>query len=292
MITRLFYALVVGILLVGCSDPAPKRNKVKAAKDPKLKENLSVSRGNDNPLEEFDEKNIKERLNVENGVSVEWIASPFKSNPTLKDGEVCLLSYRLTLPDGKIIDGNNRVKLPFIPYLVGYNMQIAGWDLGLHHLRVGDFAKVIIPADMAYGSKGINNIVPPNSEVWLYVKVLAKVSPDGDKNGVKYWVFDKGKPTKLDDSEDKEVFYHAIASTKSNPNVQNTYRKHLTLSYIPGQRNVVPGLRSLLKAARPGQKIFALISSEQAYGKQGYGALVQPDESVFYNLSISSVREL
>ena len=171
-------------------------------------------------------------------------------------------------------------------------MQIAGWDLGLHHLRVGDFAKVIIPAKMAYGSKGIKNIVPSNSEVWLYVKVLAKVAPDGDKNGVKYWIFDKGKPSALDASEDKEVFYHAIASTKSNPNVQNTYRKHLTLSYIPGQKNVVSGLRGLLKNARPGQKIFALLSPDQAYGKQGYGNLVQPYESVFYNLTIRSVREL
>ena len=292
MITRLLYVFAVGILLLGCADPVPKKKTVNTDKEQKPKKNLSVSSGKDNPLEEFDEKNIKERLNVGNGLSVEWIASPFKSNPTLKDGEVCLLSYRLTLPDGKIIDGNNRVKLPFIPYLVGYNMQIAGWDLGLHHLRVGDFAKVIIPAAMAYGSKGINKIVPPNSEVWLYVKVLAKVSPDGDKNGVKYWVFDKGEPTKLDETEDKEIFYHAIASSKSNPNVQNTYRKHLTLSYIPGQKNVVPGLRGLLKTARPGQKIFALISPEQAYGSQGYGTLVQPNEAVFYNLTIRSVREL
>ncbi|MBM3424993.1 MAG: FKBP-type peptidyl-prolyl cis-trans isomerase [Bacteroidetes bacterium] len=292
MISRLLYPLFALMLLIGCTNPAPRKNKVDESKQRIPKKNLSVSTDKDNPLEEFDEKNIKQRLNVENGVSVEWIASPFKSNPTLKDGEVCLLSYRLTLPDGKIIDGNNRIKLPFIPYLVGYNMQIAGWDLGMHHLRVGDFAKVIIPAEMAYGSKGIKNIVPSNSEVWLYVKVLAKVSPDGDKNGVKYWVFDKGAPTKLDGTEDKEIFYHAIASTKSNPNVQNTYRKHLTLSYVPGARNVVPGLRSLLKAARPGQKIFALLSSEQAYGKQGYGALVQPNESVFYNLTIRSVREL
>jgi FKBP-type peptidyl-prolyl cis-trans isomerase len=292
MITRFFYTLVVGMIFLGCTDPAPKKNRVYKERKHNPKKNLPVSNVKDNPLKEFDEKNIKERLNVENGVSVEWIASPFKTNPTLKDGEVCLLSYRLTLPDGKIIDGNNRVNLPFIPYLVGYNMQITGWDLGLHHLRVGDFAKVIIPAEMAYGDKGIKNIVPSNSKVWLYVKVLAKVSPDSDRNGVKYWIFDKGEPTQLDNTEDKEVYYNAIVSTKSNPNVQNTYRKHLTLSYIPGQRNVVPGLRSLLKSARPGQKIFALVSSEQAYGKQGYGALVQPDETVFYNLTISSVREL
>lgn len=289
---RLLFALLLGFLMIGCADPAPKNNKVNPTKYRTPKKPLTPSTVKDNPITEFDEKNIKERLNIENGLSVEWIASPFKSNPTLKDGEVCLLSYRLTLPDGKIIDGNNRVKLPFIPYLVGYNMQIAGWDLGLHHLRVGDFAKVIIPAEMAYGSKGIKNVVPPNSDVWLYVKVLAKVAPDSDKNGVKYWVFDKGNPSKLDSSDDKEVFYQAIASTKTNPNVQNTYRKHLTLSYIPGQKNVVSGLRGLLKVARPGQKIFALVSSEQAYGTQGYGNLVQPNEAVFYNLTIGSVREL
>jgi len=101
MITRFLYVFAVGILLLGCADPVPKKNTGKTDKEQKPKKNQSVSSGKDNPLEEFDEKNIKERLNVGNGVSVEWIASPFKSNPTLKDGEVCLLSYRLTLPDGK-----------------------------------------------------------------------------------------------------------------------------------------------------------------------------------------------
>ena len=278
-------------LILGCSQKPASEGKPPVPKQPNS-EQPPKKEHEDNPIKEFDAKNIKEKKVVEGGLKVEWIDAPFKTIPSLQDGDVCLLSYRLTLPDGKIIDGNNRVKLPFIPYLVGYNMQIKGWDLGLKHLHVGDFAKIVIPASMAYGNTGIKNIVPPNSEVWLYVKVLAKVSPDGDANGIKYWVFDKGKPHPLDGTQDKEIFYQAIASCKSNPNVQNTYRKHLTLSYIPGQKNVVPGLRFLLKNARPNQHIFALLSPEQAYGSQGYGNLVQPNERVFFNITITSVREL
>jgi FKBP-type peptidyl-prolyl cis-trans isomerase len=283
--------LFVLFALVGCSQNKSKTNN-KPQKQEEVKAGNKDTTGNANPLTEFDAKHVQRKELLQNGLSIEWIASPVQSSPTIQDGEVCLVSYRLTLPDGKIIDGNNRVNLPFIPYMVGYNMQIKGWDLGLKSLRVGDFAKITIPAPLAYGAKGINKVIPPNSQVWLYVKILAKVTPDYNKNGLKYWIFNKGEAGPLDATEDKEVFYHAMASTKSNPNVQNTYQKHMPLSYIPGQRNVVNGLRGLLTQARQGQKIYALLAPNMAYGDAGLGQIVLPNETVFYNLTIESVREL
>jgi FKBP-type peptidyl-prolyl cis-trans isomerase len=252
----------------------------------------SLKKVSDNPLGEFDSLYIKEKKALENGMFIEWVISAPKENPTLKDGEVCMIDYRLSLPDGKIIDGNSRLKLPFIPFMVGYNMQIPGWDIGLKSLRVGDFAKIVIPASKAYGKQGLNKIVPPDSPVWLYVKVITKVSPDYDSDGMKTWVFDKGQPSDLDEVLDKEILYHCIASSKSNPNVQNSLKKGHPFTYMPGELNVVPGLRNLLSKARKNQKIFALLSPKQAYGEGGLGNIVQPNESVFFNITIASVRKL
>ena len=53
-----------------------------------------------------------------------------------------LLEYRLALPDGKFIDGNNKLNLPFIPFVLGYNMQTPGWDSAIRELSVGDLAKI------------------------------------------------------------------------------------------------------------------------------------------------------
>jgi len=196
------------------------------------------------------------------------------------------------LPDGKIIDGNSRLKLPFVPFIVGYNMQTPGWDIGFKELRVGDFAKIVIPAQKAYGKQGLSKVVPPDSPVWLYVRVISRVIPDYEGDGMKTWIFDKGEPNALDDDPDKEILYHCLASSKSNPHVQNSLIKNHPLTYMPGQLNVVPGLRNLLSKARKNQKIFALLSPKQAYGESGLGNIVQPNETVFFNITIASVRKL
>lgn len=245
-----------------------------------------------NPFPDFDKKNIKKTKKLENGISVAWIESKVTTNPTLKDGEMCLISYRLTLNNGKIIDGNNRIKSPYIPFIVGYNMQTKGWDIGMKELRVGDFAKISIPSGLAYGKNGIRGAIPPNAEVWLYVKILAKLSPDYERNGSKIWIFNKGKPGPLDQASNKEISYHCIASSKSNAKIQNTFVNNHPLSFIPGQLSVVPGLRSVLSNARSDEKIFALLPPNEAFGNIGLGNLVLPNETVLFILSIASVREL
>jgi len=58
-----------------------------------------------------------------------------------------------------------------------------------------------------------------------------------------------------------------------------------------GQKNVVPGLRKVLKNAKKGQKVFVLLDATQAYGVRGYGKLVRPNESLFYNLNITDIKE-
>jgi len=124
----------------------------------------------DNSLKDFDKGSITKTKIFEDGVTVKWFFESFKKNPTLTDGEVCLINYRISLPDGKIFDGNNRLDLPFIPFMVGYNMQFKGWDLALKHLKVGDFAKIEIPSELAYGSKGFSILFPLTARFGFMLK--------------------------------------------------------------------------------------------------------------------------
>ncbi len=285
--------ILLGFTLAACSSETKKPLKPIAPK----KEGLSqVKKGHekpaaDNALKDFDKKNIQNTRHFEDGLTVKWFFESFKKNPTLKDGDVCLINYRVSLPDGKIFDGNNRLELPFIPYMVGYNMQFKGWDLALKHLKVGDFAKIEVPAELAYGAKGFNTIVPSKSPVWIYVKVVAKVSPEFNQDGIKTWTFDEGVATSFDASESKEIYYHAIVSSKNQAEVQNSFKRNLPLRYALGQKNVVPGLRKVLKNAKKGQKVFVLLDATQAYGVRGYGKMVGPNESLFYNLNVTDIKE-
>ena len=50
--------------------------------------------------------------------------------------------------------------------------MIKGYDEGLSKLRVGDQAILVIPSNLAYGSKGAGDVIPPDSKLIFVVEVV------------------------------------------------------------------------------------------------------------------------
>ena len=244
-----------------------------------IKENLKI----------FEKGKIKNTKILNNGIIIKWIVN--NAGRKIENGEMVLLEYRLALPDGKIIDGNNKLDLPFIPFVLGYSMQTPGWDSAIRELSVGDFAKIEIPSKLAYGIKGINGIIPSNSDNWLYVKVHSFVSPGVNENGITSWKLKKGGEKTVYKGK-KELTFHAIASTPNKASIINTYSSNSPIRFKTGQTNIVPGLRKLLMNANKGDKYYVIIDSKQAYGSKGYLDLIQANESVFFNIDIIESREI
>lgn len=236
----------------------------------------------------FEKGKVSSTKKLANGIVIKWIKRG--KGPRFQAGEMALIDYRLALPDGKIVDGNNRIKLPFIPFVIGYSMQTAGWDLAFTELRVGDFVKVEIPAVLAYGAKGIKNVIEPNTDNWLFVKVISKVQPSIDTDGIRSWRLAQGEPFELAADAEKEIAYEFIASTPSRSNAINA--RKFPLRFVPGQKTVVPGLRKILKNALKGERYYVILSPNQAYGKKGYNNIIGPNESVFFMVDILGVRSI
>ena len=253
---KVFPLILLIILSFSCSNGKKSKNVKKKEnvenKSPKVTNADSLSefdRAKAN-LKTFEKGKIENTKSMENGMFIKWFK---KSNgDKIKKGEMVLIEYRLALPDGKIIDGNNRVDFPFIPFVVGYNMQTPGWDIGLQQLAVGDFAKIEIPAALAMGEKGMKGVVPPNTVNWLFVKVIARVTPGVNENGIVSWKWKDGENQKNLDNSEKEISFHAIVSTESKSSVMNSYQSNFPLRYVPGQNTIIPGLKKLLKNAKKG----------------------------------------
>ncbi|KAI7733138.1 hypothetical protein M8C21_013291 [Ambrosia artemisiifolia] len=69
--------------------------------------------------------------------------------------------------NGKIFDSNIG-KAPF-KFRLGAGQVIAGWDVGVKGMRVGEKRRLTIPPAMGYGTKGAGSAIPPNS--WLVFDV-------------------------------------------------------------------------------------------------------------------------
>ncbi|MDX1318213.1 MAG: FKBP-type peptidyl-prolyl cis-trans isomerase, partial [Xanthomarina gelatinilytica] len=55
---------------------------------------------------------------------------------------------------------------------VGVGQVIPGWDEGIQLLQVGDKARLVIPSDLGYGSRGAGGVIPPDAILIFDVELM------------------------------------------------------------------------------------------------------------------------
>src|SRR5262249_18444974 len=91
--------------------------------------------------------------------------------PTPKKGETVTVHYTGWLTDGSKFDSSVDRDEPF-SFVLGTGQVIAGWDLGVAKMNVGDKAKLTIPPNLAYGEGGYPGAIPPSATLIFEVELL------------------------------------------------------------------------------------------------------------------------
>jgi peptidylprolyl isomerase len=93
------------------------------------------------------------------------------TGPQLKAGDTVVLNYTGTLTNGVKFDSSRDRNEPF-EFKLGAGRVIKGWDEGVGKLRVGDHAILVIPGKLAYGPRGVPNVIPPDSTLIFIIEVV------------------------------------------------------------------------------------------------------------------------
>lgn len=88
-----------------------------------------------------------------------------------KKGETVVVQYTGLLTDGVKFD-SSRDNGEAFQFTLGIGQVIKGWDEGFSNLRVGDHAILVIPASLAYGSKGAGGVIPPDATLIFVVELV------------------------------------------------------------------------------------------------------------------------
>ncbi len=87
-------------------------------------------------------------------------------------GKKVAVHYTGMLLDKTVFDSSYRRNQP-LSFTVGVGQVIEGWDEGILLLKEGDKARLVIPSELAYGSRGAGGIIPPNAPLIFDVELVS-----------------------------------------------------------------------------------------------------------------------
>ncbi len=105
-------------------------------------------------------------------------------DPRVEKGKSVSVNYTCMLPNGQIIETSLRevalksgifdtlFEYKPMEFIEGDQSTIPGWEEGISYMRKGGKARLIVPSSLAYGEKGLEDLIPPYSPVIYEIEVL------------------------------------------------------------------------------------------------------------------------
>ena len=209
--------------------------------------------------------------------------------PAAAGGDTVFVNYVGVLSaDGTRFDGNYGSD-PFVVTL-GMGMVIKGWDEGLVGMQAGGRRQLDIPADLAYGSQGAGDAIPPDSAISFVVDMIAVV-PATDAAGEpavdiapadnvgELLITDLVVGDGAEAEAGAKAVLHLVAfRADTAAQITSTWSSPQPLSFELTEGGTLPGLVEGIQGMKVGGRRQLQVPFEDAWGAEGQSEIGLPAE--------------
>jgi len=112
----------------------------------------------------------------QSGLEYKILQNGFGARPSATD--IVTVYYKGQLINGKVFDATE----PGFPAEFPVGNLIPGWTEALQLMREGDHWQLVIPANLAYGTRGAGDTIPPNQTLVFDLTLVKVTHPPKDKD--------------------------------------------------------------------------------------------------------------
>lgn len=161
MLNKIAYLVIILIILSACDSKnnAKRENQNVSSAKALEKANKYLIRTEYEDIENYMRRHSLKM--EETGSGLRYLIYKKGDGKKAEKGKVVILDYTLSLITGDVIYSSDKDGKKV--FKIGHGNVESGLEEAIHFMRVGDKAKLILPAHLAYGLLGDNNKIPPRS---------------------------------------------------------------------------------------------------------------------------------
>jgi peptidylprolyl isomerase len=231
---------------------------------------------------------------------LQYLEESAGSGETPKVGEIVKLHYIASLTDGTELVNTYTIGEP-ISTVWGANRLLPGWEEGVGLMKPGGKAKLVLPANLAFGEQGYGT-VPPNSQIVMEIELLTvepapvptEVAADQltkTASGLQYYDIKAGEGLTATQNSTVSTNYIIWVKTAEGYDYVDQSLANLPVSFVLGKGDTVfPGWEEGATGMKVGGKRLLVIPPELALGAEG-NSVIPPNATLVMEIELADVKE-